>query len=223
MKFTIIDCVTELFAYTYYLVEKLSSSQIDFDQVKDNYTGLIDQARVCGKSAGIPQKKIDKALFPVFAWIDESLLETSWDHKQEWIKNSLQKVYFNTTNAGEIFFKNLEKLTEDEKEIQEVYQYSLSSGFKGNMYQSFSQEQLKNYKENTLKKIKKDEELQVPEILFPEAGNSIFSQRLKRKKWKGLAGLSYMFVLLPILLFVALFYFFDKTLMDMIRASGVFI
>jgi len=222
MTISLIDCVAELFAYTYYLSETLSSQQPEFEAVKENYTRLIDQAGECAKSAGIPRKKMDNALFPVFAWIDETLLETAWAHKQEWVKHSLQKVYFNTTNAGDAFFKRLEKLGEDDRDILEVYQYCLASGFKGSMYKSYYQEQLKNYRDNTLKKIAPVNGLAIPDVLFPEAGKTRTPKLLKRKRWKGLAGFSYFFVLVPVLLFVSLFYFFDTSLNQMIRISSVF-
>ena len=222
MKIEIIDCVTELFAYTYYLVEKVNTSQIDFEQVKENYAKLIEKTKEFAQSAGIKKNKINDALFPIFAWIDESLLETSWEHKPEWTKNSLQKIYFNTTNAGELFFTRLEKLGENDKEIQEVYQYCLASGFKGNMYQSFSQEQLKSEKQNILKKVTGKESLEIPDVLFPNAGNKAISGIIKRKRWKGMAGFSFVFVLLPVLLFLFLFYFFDRQLGNMIMASGIF-
>ena len=222
MTLSLIDCVAELFAYTYYLAENLNSQQPEFETVKANYTDLIGQARECGKSAGISKKKMDSALFPVFAWIDEVLLETAWTHKQEWVKHSLQKVYFNTTNAGETFFKRLEKLGGDDRDLLEVYQYCLASGFKGSLYQSYYQEQLKNYRDNALKKIASSDAMEVPDILFPESGKNRTPKQLKRKRWKGLAGFSYLFVLLPVLLFVSLFYFFDNALNHMIRISGIF-
>ena len=217
MKLSITDCVTELFSYTFYLVDNLATSHIDFNHVSDNYISLIAQSRACAQKAGISKAKIDKAFFAVFAWVDETLVNTSWDYREEWIKNSLQKTHFNTTNAGETFFKNLEKLNKNEPEIIEVYQYCLASGFKGNMFESFLQEKLNSFKENTLKQIKTKEELKIPEILFPKSGYTEISKTLKRKRWKGLAGFSYLFILLPILLFVTLFYFYNKALIDMVN------
>ncbi len=222
MKIEIIDCVTELFAYTYYLVEELNSTGIDFEEVKKNYSDLIGQARQCGQSAGIPKKKINDALFPVFAWIDESLLDTSWEHKQNWARNSLQKIHFNTTNAGKLFFTRLEKLSEDENDIREIYQYCLASGFRGDLYRSFQREELKTRRLALLKQITGHDKPEIPEILFPQAGNKAISGIIKRKRWKGMAGFSFILVLLPVLVFLALFYFFDKRLGDMISASGIF-
>jgi type VI secretion system protein ImpK len=69
--------------------------------------------------------------------IDETILETGWQQKNEWIKNSLQKQFFNTTSAGTQFFTRIEKLGSEDKDILEVYDYCLASGFKGCLHESF--------------------------------------------------------------------------------------
>ncbi|MCA1795891.1 MAG: DotU family type IV/VI secretion system protein, partial [Desulfobacteraceae bacterium] len=144
MKLTSVDCVTDLFAYTYHLVDQLHENENDiaYTDVETNYTRLIQKARNAAKSAGIPRKEFDTALFAVFAWIDETILATGWSRNSDWVNNSLQKRYFNTTNAGMEFFKKLEKLTSDEKDILEVYDYCLASGFKGQFFETYKQEEL---------------------------------------------------------------------------------
>lgn len=219
MKIEPVDCVTELFAYTYHLVEQIE--QMEYDQVLENYTRIIDKAKACAKDAGIPKKKFDEALFAVFAWVDETIFALAWKHKPEWIRNSLQKRYFNTTSAGSQFFTNLEKLGPDDEDIIEVYDYCLSSGFKGSMYESYDQEKLKSIKQDTVKRSQGETGLEVPEILFPEAGNKAFNKRLKRKRWKGMSNLTSLFVLLPILLFLVLYYFFNEQLAQIVNNFGL--
>ena len=78
-KISSVDCMTQLFAYTYYLSEQLNITKMEYTQVAQNYNRLILQTKECGKAAGISKKDFNKALFPVFAWIDETLLDTGWD------------------------------------------------------------------------------------------------------------------------------------------------
>lgn len=151
MKTSSVDCVTELLAYTYHLVDQLQTQSLEYAQVAANYQQLIQRARVRAKSAGISKKKFDQALFAIFAWIDETILETGWQQKNEWIKNSLQKKYFNTTSAGTQFFDKLEKFGEDDKDILEVYDYCLASGFKGSLYEPYQRDKLDGIKINTQK------------------------------------------------------------------------
>ena len=222
-KISSVDCLTELFAYTYYLSEQLNITRMEYVQVAEKYNQLISLAKESGKSAGIPKNHFDKALFPVFAWIDETLLATGWDHKQEWVKNSLQKKYFNTTSAGAEFFIKLEKVKEEERDILEVFNYCLVSGFKGSLYEPYNEQKLNGIKLNTYKQLVGDEagNFAISDILFPDAGDIVLNKRLKRKRWKGYSNFLSLFVLLPVLLFLALFYFFNKQLLDIINNSGL--
>ena len=222
-KISSVDCMTELFAYTYYLSEQLNTTKMEYVQVEENYNRLISQVKECGKSAGIPKQDFDKALFPVFAWIDETLLATGWEHKQEWVKNSLQKKFFNTTSAGAEFFIKLEKVKEEEKDLLEVFNYCLVSGFKGSLYEPYNEQKLNGIKLNTYKKLVGDEadNYEISDILFPDAGNIVLKKRLKRKRWKGYSSYISLFVLLPVLLFLILFYFFNKQLVDIINNTGL--
>ena len=221
MKFRAVDCVSDLFAYTYYIREKIQKSGADFDRTKENYTSLIEQARQCAKSAGIPAKDFVRALFPAFALIDEILLDSSWEHKHQWVKNSLQKTYFNTTNAGELFFTYLDKLDREDVQILEIYYFCLASGFKGNLYQPYQQQQLESYKENTFKKVMGDEDTEMPKVLFPEAGNPEIAETVKRKRWKGGGGFSVLLVLISVLLLIGLFYFYDQQISDAFSRAGI--
>ena len=221
MKISSVDCVTELLAYTYHLVDQLQTKSLEYDQVSSNYQQLIQRAKQRAKSAGIPKNRFDQALFAIFAWIDETILETGWQQKNEWIKNSLQKKFFNTTSAGTQFFDKLEKFGPDDKDILEVYDYCLASGFKGCLFESHHQEKLNGIKINTQKKLTDDGNLDMPEILFPEAGDIEFTKRLKRKRWKGLSNFSSIIVLFPILLFLMLYYFFNERLIQMVNNYGL--
>ncbi len=221
MKISSTDCVTELLAYTYHLTDQVQTTAVPYDQASDNYRKLIQMAKMRAKSAGIPVQQFDKALFAVFAWIDETLLETTWQHKQDWIKNSLQKKFFNTTSAGTEFFAFLEKLGPEDKDILEVYDYCLASGFKGCFYESAYQEKLNTIKTDTRKKLADGMDAEIPEILFPEAGDTILIKRLKRKRWKGLVGFSSVFILIPIAMFFILYYFFNAHLIETVTGAGV--
>ncbi len=221
MKISSADCVTELLSYTYHLVDQLQTQSLEYDLVSNNYQQLIKRAKVRAKSAGIPKNIFDQALFAIFAWIDETILETGWQQKNEWIRNSLQKQFFNTTSAGTQFFDKLEKFGVDDKDILEVYDYCLASGFKGCLFESYHQEKLEAIKVNTQKKLTGDGNFDIPDVLFPEGGDIEFAKRLRRKRWKGLSDFSSILVLLPVLLFLVLYYFFNEQLIQMVNDSGL--
>ncbi len=223
METSAVDCVTELFAYTYHLVEVLADEQPEYEKVSATYATLISRARACGKSAGIQKTEFDNALFAVFAWVDEAILATGWQHRNEWIRNSLQKKYYNTTSAGTQFFERLDKLKPEDSSVLEVYDYCLASGFKGCLYEPYQQEKLDSIKKNTFKKLYGETDFEIPDVLFPESGTIDFDRRLKRKRWKGMSSSTSLWILVPVLLFVALYYFFNERLISIIQDTGILI
>lgn len=218
-----VDCITELLAYTYHLTEHLRIEDPAYEQVSANYQRLIQRARARAKAAGIPVSRFDEALFAIFAWIDEAILETPWAQRENWVRHSLQKQYFNTTSAGEEFYTRLAKLTPDDKDLLEVFDYCLASGFKGCLFETYHQEKRQTIQSDTRKKLIDGPVVDdPPDILFPEAGDVSQTHRLKRKKWKGLSGSSSLFVLVPILVFLALYYLMDLRLNHLLDAGRFF-
>ncbi|MBF0202333.1 MAG: DotU family type IV/VI secretion system protein [Desulfamplus sp.] len=215
MKYSVTDCLAELFAFTYYLADH--PSEFSWEDVKKKYDTLIQGAKDFGKKSGISPAAMDKALFAVYAWIDETLLEISWKGRDEWAKNPLQKIHFNTTNAGETFFKKLEKLNSGEEDILQIYQYCLASGFKGCYFQSFHKEQLDSFRQDALKKLPGGSAPDPGETIFPESGPAEIPGLPPRRRWKGLAGFSYIFILLPTLVFLVLFYIYNNRLVEMMK------
>ena len=71
------------------------------------------------------------ALFAFCAWLDEMVLCSLWKDKLAWKQHMLQKQYFNTTLAGEVFFEKLEVFSTGDIALLEVYFYCLKLGFKG--------------------------------------------------------------------------------------------
>jgi type VI secretion system protein ImpK len=202
------------------LVDQLRVGDVEYETIASTYNRLIQTAQDAAKSAGIPKKQFDKVLFPVFAWIDETILDTGWAARADWVNNSLQKRFFNTTNAGNEFFQRLEKLKPDDRDLLEIYDYCLASGFKGRYFESYHQEELEGIRKNTCKLLWGQDVSELPEVLFPDAGDTLLLKRIKRKRWKGLSSFASVFVLLPILLFLALYYFFTGQLNQVLTNIG---
>jgi type VI secretion system protein ImpK len=166
----LIDCFMEIIAYTLYRVDCGSGGQTDFQTVQADYDALLKRSGRYAQQAKISSSDWKKACFPVCAWVDEQIMCSDWPEKGRWQQNQLQLKFFQTTMAGQEFFSRLEKLKETDREIREVFTYCLALGYKGRYYTDDDQMQLSEIKvENLLKYFSEDQEMNLPESLFPEA------------------------------------------------------
>lgn len=166
----LIDCFMEIIAYTLYRVDCGSGAHPDFETVQADYDALLKRSGRYAQQAKISSSDWKKACFPVCAWVDEQIMCSDWPEKGRWQQNQLQLKFFQTTMAGREFFNRLEKLKENEREVREVFTYCLALGYKGRYYTDDDQMQLSEIKvENLLKYFSEDQELNLPESLFPEA------------------------------------------------------
>ncbi len=171
IKPNLVDCFMEIFAYTLYLIKGIEQGEeLTFDKVKENYELLFERSARQAANAGFSNVKWKKGCFPICAFVDEKILCSKWSEKIHWMNHQLQRKYFNTTNAGQEFFQRMEKLTDEHKELREIYSYCLALGFHGRYYTEEEQEKLQEIKtDNLLKYFKDDEDVALPEILIKEA------------------------------------------------------
>lgn len=77
-------------------------------------------------------------LFATACFIDELVMDSAWPGRQQWAGEMLQRVLFNTTEGGVLFFTKLDGLNPYnpvERDIREVYFYCLALGFTGQYFQ----------------------------------------------------------------------------------------
>ena len=144
------------------------------------------------------------ALFAICALIDELILDSQWEHKDEWAPSPLQKKYFDTNNAGIEFYQRLDQLNENDRkdqDVREIYLYALVQGFSGPYFdageQSLRQEIIRaNY---ALLSTDLISDLFSPQI--PESSRNSIKQvnRKRQKEWAATVG-PIMVVLLAYLL-----------------------
>ena len=166
----LINCFMEIIGYTLYLVDSLTDPQPNFESVQVHYDALLERSGKHAQAEKIPRSDWKKACFPVCAWVDEKIMCSSWSEKANWQQNQLQLKFFQTTMAGREFFSRLESLKESDREIREVFTYCLALGYNGQYYADDDQLALSEIKvDNLLKYFSEDQEMNLPEALFPEA------------------------------------------------------
>ncbi|MFO7713038.1 DotU family type IV/VI secretion system protein [Desulfosarcina sp.] len=125
------DCFIELIAYTALVIRPESNRQADFEQVRADIQRLIAASETACQKGGFATADYDLARFAVFAWIDETILSSAWAGKNRWLGEQLQRRYFNTADAGKLFFERLNTIGPHQLDVREIYYLCLAMGFTG--------------------------------------------------------------------------------------------
>lgn len=125
------DCFMELVAYIAYFKRTAGTQQTPYDQVKADVHRLLAQSEGNVKKGLFSQDDYDQARFMVCAWVDEVILGSEWKYKSQWQKEQLQRLHYNTADAGEEAFNRLNVLGPHQREVREVYYLCLALGFMG--------------------------------------------------------------------------------------------
>lgn len=108
---------------------------------------MLVQAEKEAVRAGIALDDAQQGIFAVVAFLDETLLSSSWSRRDEWVARPLQLEMYDRYDAGEIFFDRLEEILQHPTrhlEVIEVFYVCMTLGFKGR-YQLHQQERLQEF------------------------------------------------------------------------------
>ncbi len=206
----LIDCFCEMISYTLYFLQDQQKDQVTCEDLQKRYDLLISRSKDMAQKSGLIEKW-EQGFFPVCALLDELILVSDWRNKGDWVRQRLQKIFFNTTNAGEEFFQRLENMNDDEaiKDLREIYEFCLALGFKGKYYRISDMGRLDDLKYTNMKKITDNTELKIPEELFSEAYESDdISRKRVRTKWRSVSLFSIFMIIVPAFALVGLYYFY---------------
>jgi type VI secretion system protein ImpK len=168
----IIDGFMPLIGYVLYFRNSTGQVQPGFQQVKADVQRLLSQSENSSRSSGCSTEDYDLARFIVCAWVDEMILGSDWSEKGQWQREQLQRIYYNTTDAGVEVYDKLNQLGFHQRDVREVYYYCLSLGFRGRFINHGDEFLLDQLKSSNLK-ILTGSAVGVPPLdqgeLFPEA------------------------------------------------------
>ena len=209
------DCFMELVAYFAYFRKTVSTKQPPFDQVKADVIRLLSQSEDCLKKGLVTQDDYDQARFAICAWVDEVILSSPWERKNQWQRELLQRIYYNTADAGELFFERLNTLGLHQRDVREVYYLCLALGFMGRYCHEGDEYLLEQLKSSNLK-ILVGSSVGIPSIertdLFPEA-HTVESAEIEPQKRKFRFSISNLIIIAaPVVLFGLLFLIYKFTL-----------
>mgnify|MGYP001024819290 CR=1 FL=1 len=141
-------------------------------------TGRADMDRLLDHAAEKSRRNnpyhAESALFAACAFADEAVLGSSWQGREEWLRDKLQQKRFNTANAGQEFYERMAGLSEaahgfpseeggagfqdditdrHRREALEVYMACLSLGFRGKFYDEQGKNQIDRLTEANLERL----------------------------------------------------------------------
>jgi len=125
------DCFTDIITYTILLQKKEGLEGMSFDQAGADMDRLNRDSESLFEKSEYTREDYDLARFAVFAWIDETIMSGSWEGKRQWQGEQLHRKYFQTSDAGELFFQKLNTIGPHQNHVREVYYICLALGFTG--------------------------------------------------------------------------------------------
>jgi type VI secretion system protein ImpK len=211
----LIDCFMPLIVYVIQTVRKIRELQPDFKTVKDNIDQLLQQSRAIREKAHFTDQEYDFAHLSVCIWIDEALLNSTWEHKRQWQRELLQRRSYNITDGGQEFFQQLDKIGHEDRDSREVAYYCLTLGLAGRYVEEGDAAVLDHLKTSNLKRLygsSAGEPTLENRLLFPEAyQKQTFAPQPKRHSLS-LRMVPMLVGLLPIGLFIGLMIFYKYLL-----------
>ncbi|MBX3456830.1 MAG: DotU family type IV/VI secretion system protein [Candidatus Paracaedibacteraceae bacterium] len=122
------------------------------------------------------------ALYAMVALLDETFLSFSWVGKTRWENNLIEKQFFHTQIAGELVFRKIDDLLENNdpmrNDVANIYMMILSLGFKGRYRDLGEDQQIDWYRHELYKMINRHAPLLFTtgrEYLVPECYDHIIS------------------------------------------------
>jgi len=102
--------------------------------LRDRIQSYLARIESEGMAAHIPRDTLEAAKYPLVAFIDETILNSSWQHRERWRDRPLQLHLYGERTAGTRFFGNLAELRrqgESKRDLLEIYHICLALGFEG--------------------------------------------------------------------------------------------
>lgn len=198
----------ELLAYVTYFIKSVAVKQPSYDQVKADITRLMSDIEIRIGQTNIHPDDFDLARFAVVAWVDEMLLSSQWQDKDGWQKEPLQRLYYQTADAGELFFDRLNAIGPHQRDVREVYYLCLAMGFKGRYIHEGDDYLLDQLKTSNLKLLT-GTSVGIPSLetgnFFPEAFPAETEALIPSKAGRRFSKFTLLGLAFPIVLFVGLF------------------
>jgi type VI secretion system protein ImpK len=133
------DNLALIFQEVMTVIVRLRAGRLRFDGLdvfRNQIWTAIEAAQKEGLRRGYSQEDVRVAMFAVVAFLDESILNSRNPVFADWQSKPLQQALFGTDEAGDIIFRNINRLlgqtdSESLADLLEVHQLVLALGLRG--------------------------------------------------------------------------------------------
>jgi len=147
------DLCADLLAFALEL--KRSGDPGDVETLRLRIDEQFRDMDVRARQADVPQQDVQLAKYAIAAFIDETILTSSWTIKDAWADKPLQLAYFNDFSAGEEFYTKIDAARGAKNaSVLEVYYLCLALGFRGKYVDLQGMEKKKILMDTMLREIK---------------------------------------------------------------------
>ncbi|WP_300667611.1 DotU family type IV/VI secretion system protein [Desulfoluna sp.] len=164
------DCFIPLIACVAYALPEAEKKETPYSDFRSSVIAHVDRCRLHPDREGVEEDDYTQAMFAVFCWVDDRVMQSAWSGKSQWQKESLQRVYLKTAQGGAEFFTRLKETDSSQRGVLEVFYLCLLAGFRGRYGSEDDEQILDNLKSGVRKKMLRDDETLVGEgqgKLFP--------------------------------------------------------
>jgi len=168
----LIDCFMELIVYVVLAVKQAAEAPLTFENLKGEIDRLLEKSLQLKAQGDFSDQDYTYARMSVCVWIDEAILNSAWEHKRQWQRESLQRRYYNMADGGMEFFNRLEGIGHEDRDVREVAYYCLTLGLAGRFVEKGDNVVLDHLKASNLKRLfgsSAGEPTLESRRLFPEA------------------------------------------------------
>lgn len=135
IKRTLADLCTEVFLLIIQLQKNVEYG--DSETLRRRIKDLLDRLDLQARNEQIEVAALQQARFALVAFIDETILSSSWSQKGQWVSRTLNSEFYGKSDAGDEFFTRLNELRQRMQanaEVIKVYFQCLILGFKGRYF-----------------------------------------------------------------------------------------
>src|ERR1700741_2295832 len=101
------EIFSDLIAYMIFFEASCAQEPMALGNLREKLIALVNVQEERPTNLGVPIETFREARFAVLSWVDETILNSNWPHRSHW--QHLMLAYYGTLNAGEEFFRRLDK------------------------------------------------------------------------------------------------------------------